>query len=488
MLRAGARMPAVERQELLRVWLVRRFISPEELLSPRQDGDAGQHLYSQDGAFCPIVFGEQYRSILKHSVVRLLAVARRRGQGQIMDSGAKLNILTEALAVAGASALAIDARGDVAISTMNDAALERGVAAFVAERLDRIGDGARLVMGRAGTRLSLTVRPTDKEGGGLWVVVVREVRGAAAHAGIEWLNADEVEARYESSAYGIVEGAASVAAPVAESYARGVPLMLEGELGAGQVEIAMRLYLDGPFVDQPFVAVALDELTDRGWRHVLKSAESPLFQTGLTLCIAGWNAVGPQRLRELVSTMADTALATRCHVVLTANDMPGGSESDQAAFVTERFACAVSVAPAIAEQGAASTKVARYLEYLADAFGTAAPTLSAAATKALDAYRWPRNYLQLREVSERLYILVGAGTVDRAVAEEVLAQEDVIKTATFGAPTLESDLYILRPLIDTERDIAHLVVDHLHGNRTRAAEVLGISRTTLWRLLKDDDR
>ena len=393
-----------------------------------------------------------------------------------MDSDAKLNILTEALAAAGASALAIDARGDVAISTMNDAALERDVAAFVAERLDRIGDGARLVMGREGTRLSLTVRPTDKEGGGLWVVVVREVRGAAAHAGIEWLNADEVEARYESSAYGIVEGAASVAAPVAESYARGVPLMLEGELGAGQVEIAKRLYLDGPFADQPFVSVALDELTERGWRHVLKSVESPLFQMGLTLCIEGWNAVGPQRLRELVSTMTDTALATR------------GDESDQAAFVTERFACAVSVAPAIAEQGAASTKVARYLEYLADAFGTAAPTLSAAATKTLDAYRWPRNYLQLREVSERLYILVGTGTVDRAVAEEVLAQEDVIKTATFGAPTLESDLYILRPLADTERDIAHLVVDHLHGNRTRAAEVLGISRTTLWRLLKDDDR
>ena len=77
--------------------------------------------------------------------------------------------------------------------------------------------------------------------------------------------------------------------------------------------------------------------------------------------------------------------------------------------MTERLACAVSVAPAIAEQGAASTKVARYLEYLADAFGTATPTLSAAATKTLDAYRWPRNYLQLREVSERLYILVGGG-------------------------------------------------------------------------------
>lgn len=405
-----------------------------------------------------------------------------------MDSDAKLQILIEALSAAGASALAIDERGGVVISTMSDAALERDVAAFVSERLARVGDGARLVMGHEGVRLSLTVRPTAKERGALWVVVAHEVRAAATHAGIEWLNADEVEARYESSTYGIVEDTAAVAALVRESYARGVPLMLEGELGAGQDQIAKRLYLDGPYADQPFVSVALDELTDRGWRHLLKSSESPLFQTGLTLCMGGWHAVGSQRLRELVSAMIDMALAARCHVVLTANDMPGGGESDQAAFVTERLACAVSVAPAIAEQGGASEKVARYLEYLADMFETATPALSPAAAKTLDAYRWPRNYLQLREVSERLYILVGMDTAERAVAEEVLAQEDVIKTATFGAPTLESDLYILRPLADTERDIARLVLRHLHGNRTRAADVLGISRTTLWRLLKDNDR
>ena len=72
-----------------------------------------------------------------------------------MDSDVKLNILIDALAAAGASALAIDARGDVAISTMDDAALERDVAAFVADRLDRIGDGARLVMGRAPTKSRL---------------------------------------------------------------------------------------------------------------------------------------------------------------------------------------------------------------------------------------------------------------------------------------------------------------------------------------------
>ena len=142
-----------------------------------------------------------------------------------MDSDVKLQILIEALSAAGASALAIDERGGVVISTMSDASFEQDVAAFVSERLARVDDGARLVMGREGMRLSLTVRPTAQEHGALWVVVAHEVRAAAAHAGIEWLNADEVEARYESSTYGIVEDAAAVAAPVRESYARGVPLM-----------------------------------------------------------------------------------------------------------------------------------------------------------------------------------------------------------------------------------------------------------------------
>ncbi|MED9942380.1 MAG: hypothetical protein U0J28_08900 [Collinsella sp.] len=154
-----------------------------------------------------------------------------------MDSDAKLQILIEALSAAGASALAIDGRGGVVISTMSDAALEQDIAAFVSERLARVGDGARLVMGHEGVRLSLTVRPTAKERGALWVVVAHEVRAAATHAGIEWLNADEVEARYASSTYGIVETRRRSLPPYGRAMRAGCPLCSRASWARGRIRL-----------------------------------------------------------------------------------------------------------------------------------------------------------------------------------------------------------------------------------------------------------
>ena len=150
----------------------------------------------------------------------------------------------------------------------------------------------------------------------------------------------------------------------------------------------------------------------------------------------------------------------------------------------EQLNCAVCIAPSVREQGDAARRVERYLARLAQEFEMEAPSIEHDAAAILDAYSWPRNYAQLREVAERLLILGGDAPVSKENANAVLAQENVIRSGVFSSPALETDLYILRPLADTERDIAQLVVDHLGGNKTKAADVLGISRTTLWRLLR----
>ena len=51
----------------------------------------------------------------------------------------------------------------------------------------------------------------------------------------------------------------------------------------------------------------------------------------------------------------------------------------------------------------------------------------------------------------------------------------------------DSGIDVLKPLAQTERQIARLAVARCDGSKTEAARLLGISRTTLWRLLKDED-
>ena len=60
-----------------------------------------------------------------------------------------------------------------------------------------------------------------------------------------------------------------------------------------------------------------------------------------------------------------------------------------------------------------------------------------------------------------------------------------IQFSSTSSPSESSTLDLLRPLEHIERDIARLVLEGCRGNKTRAAETLGISRTTMWRLLKD---
>lgn len=305
---------------------------------------------------------------------------------------------------------------------------------------------------------------------------------------IEYLDAERVRQQVESSVLCIATGETSPAPLVQQAYDRGAPIMLEGEPGSGKTELAGMLYLEGRYADQPFIRIPCDTLNDRAWTHLLKSHDSPLYRNGATLAFDALHALSARRSRELLAVLADSAATERCHAIFAGNDVPGGGECDAVALIAERLSCAVCVTTPLRNRDDIGSLVERYLAYLAEAFGATASELEDGAVELLQAYAWPRNFLQLREVCERAFILAGGETVSEEIAREVLAQESVIRSVAFSTPRLDTDLFVLRPLAEIERDIARMVVDYLGGNKTRAAEVLGISRTTLWRLLKGDER
>ena len=97
--------------------------------------------------------------------------------------------------------------------------------------------------------------------------------------------------------------------------------------------------------------------------------------------------------------------------------------------------------------------------------------LSADAVRALGAYPWPGNVRELQNVVQRAVLLSNGMEIE---PEDLIFDSD--ETASEDAIP---GMMPLMPLSEMERHMIHKALESVDGNRTRAADILGISVRTL---------
>ena len=122
--------------------------------------------------------------------------------------------------------------------------------------------------------------------------------------------------------------------------------------------------------------------------------------------------------------------------------------------------------------------IEHFLEQLRQKFGRAV-RLSEGAMEAAVRYSWPGNVRQLQNLVERLVILHPGTVVDEAAfAQSLRTLDPTTSPGSHGiTPASES-------LSKVESEQIRRVLEATHGNKTRAAEILGIERKTLYRKLE----
>jgi two-component system response regulator HydG len=98
------------------------------------------------------------------------------------------------------------------------------------------------------------------------------------------------------------------------------------------------------------------------------------------------------------------------------------------------------------------------------------------AMAVLKSYSYPGNVRELENIVERAVILEKGDQISPASLPQTIKM--------FQIETFEPDR--IKTLDELSRDYAEKVLEHTGGNRSRAAELLGISRTSLWRILKEE--
>ena len=102
------------------------------------------------------------------------------------------------------------------------------------------------------------------------------------------------------------------------------------------------------------------------------------------------------------------------------------------------------------------------------------PTFSRQALKRLRSYSWPGNIRDLRNLCERLCILLSGRTIEpENLPSEFNTAPDAATTAEIRLPEHGLNLDML------QADLIHQALSRTNGNRSKSARLLGISRDTL---------
>lgn len=275
-------------------------------------------------------------------------------------------------------------------------------------------------------------------------------------------------------------------------------VLIRGETGSGKELVARAIHTSSPCADKQFVSVDCAAIPDNLWESELFGSTRGAFTSaerdragiieqarGGTVFLDEIGEIPPSFQSKLLrfleakefrpvgataSRKAGTRIIAATHRPLETMVTTGEFRAD----LYHRLNVLPIVVPSLRERRPDISLLAeRFLAESNRRFGRQI-RLDKAAMKALEAHDWFGNVRELKHVMERLVAMSPLGLLGEADVRQALTVGFADRTQATHAQTLE----------DAEREHVLETLRQCGGNRTMAADRLGIQRRTLYKMLE----
>jgi PAS domain S-box-containing protein len=326
-----------------------------------------------------------------------------------------------------------------------------------------------------------------------------------------WRRATEVLAQTEATAPASTPAPANVSRAMMEVVATAervaqdasATVLLLGETGVGKSWLARRIHTESPRKERPFFEINCAGLAPQLLESELFGHEKGAFtgaagmKRGLVETAEGGTlfldevgelslAVQAQLLTFLdgkaFRRVGGTRVLTADVRLIAATNVDLKSAVAEGTFRRDLFyrlsVVPLRIPPLRERREEIADLARRIVRELGRRSGRASIDLTMDAVDALERYDWPGNIRELRNTLERALILGASGRIDA---------EDLPVEVRERRPSVRSRVApeTAKPLDEVEREQILRALKQTGGNRTKAAELLGISRSTMKRRLAE---
>ncbi len=289
-----------------------------------------------------------------------------------------------------------------------------------------------------------------------------------------------------------------------------ISVVLQGETGVGKEVFAETIHCSSPRASKPFVAINCASISDTLLESELFGHEKGAFtgavqkKMGLLESAQG-GTVFLDEIGELPLPMQAKLLrALEKHEItpvgsvttrkfdarfIAATHRDLKARAEEGAFREDLYfrlnGITLTIPPLRERTGEIPSLVTTFLRDSAERAGRAGPAMAPEALRKLEAYRWPGNIRELRNVVYRALVVcesavIGGDDIDLPAAAPVAIVSEEPAGRSAIPPALASQPNLLdESSRDLEKQSIIHALEQAHGNQSKAALLLGITRRAL---------